>query len=119
MSALPKPHQRSDRIGKSRELSARPAACPLELHNSFANWPMCVETLAVREAGPVSFDALSCSRNSKVAGPREHRDFAWTLRLWVRRGSDESMQSVAISSNDAFRRNRVQTIFDLDQGNRA
>jgi hypothetical protein len=29
------------------------------------------------------------------------------------------MQSVPISSNDAFRRNRVQTIFDLDQGNRA
>jgi hypothetical protein len=28
-------------------------------------------------------------KNSKVASPtRERRDFAWTLRLWVRRGSE-------------------------------
>ena len=39
-------------------------------------------------------DSIDCrswclrSRNSKVAGPRERRDFAWTLRLWVRRGSE-------------------------------
>jgi len=51
-------------------------------------------------------------------GPQgERRDFAWTLRLWVRRGPNENMQSVPTDGNDAFRRNRAKTIFDLDQRN--
>jgi hypothetical protein len=41
----------------------------------------------------------------------ERRDFAWTLRLWVRRGSDESVLWVPTNSNGTFCRSGNQTMY--------